>query len=131
MPRQRLRDCACRKQLATFVEPEAAAHLTRTHSRARRIVKNVLIGLALLLSLLNPRQDLRGSHWIVRPSGERNLVSLGSRQERSAQLGSLVAVLVLETTGTQEWTLDRDDAVKRLAEAYGTDAADEIGALLK
>lgn len=51
--------------------------------------------------------------------------------ERSAQLGSLVAVLVLETVGTQEWTLDRDDAVKRLAEAYGTDAADEIGALLK
>lgn len=51
--------------------------------------------------------------------------------ERSAQLGSLVAVLVLETVGTQEWSLDRDDAVKRLADAYGTDAADEIGALLK
>ncbi|MBP1159280.1 MULTISPECIES: carbohydrate kinase family protein [Rhodococcus] len=57
--------------------------------------------------------------------------SAGLGLERSAQLGSLVAVLVLETTGTQEWTLDRDDAVKRLAEAYGTDAADEIGALLK
>ncbi|MFG1785060.1 carbohydrate kinase family protein [Rhodococcus oryzae] len=57
--------------------------------------------------------------------------SAGLGLERSAQLGSLVAVLVLETTGTQEWTLDRDEAVKRLAEAYGTDAADEIGALLK
>ncbi|AQA21022.1 adenosine kinase [Rhodococcus sp. MTM3W5.2] len=57
--------------------------------------------------------------------------SAGLGLERSAQLGSLVAVLVLETVGTQEWTLDRDDAVKRLAEAYGTDAADEIGALLK
>ncbi|MET4613701.1 adenosine kinase [Rhodococcus sp. PvR044] len=57
--------------------------------------------------------------------------SAGLGLERSAQLGSLVAVLVLETTGTQEWTLDRDDAVKRLAEAYGTDAADEIGALLE
>ncbi|WP_027500066.1 carbohydrate kinase family protein [Rhodococcus sp. UNC363MFTsu5.1] len=57
--------------------------------------------------------------------------SAGLSLERSAQLGSLVAVLVLETVGTQEWTLDRDDAVKRLAEAYGTEAADEIGALLK
>lgn len=50
--------------------------------------------------------------------------------ERAAQLGSFIAVLVLETTGTQEWTLVRDDAVKRLAGAYGTDAADEIAAVL-
>ncbi|GAA4480141.1 carbohydrate kinase family protein [Rhodococcus olei] len=57
--------------------------------------------------------------------------SAGLSIERSAQLGSLVAVLVLETVGTQEWTLDRDDAVKRLSEAYGPEAADEIGALLK
>jgi adenosine kinase len=56
--------------------------------------------------------------------------SAGLSLERSAQLGSLVAVLVLETVGTQEWTLDRDDAVKRLSEAYGPEAADEIGALL-
>ncbi|MFC9788701.1 carbohydrate kinase family protein [Rhodococcus sp. NPDC127528] len=57
--------------------------------------------------------------------------SAGLSLERSAQLGSLVAVLVLETVGTQEWTLDRDDAVKRLSEAYGPEAAEEIGALLK
>ena len=51
--------------------------------------------------------------------------------ERSAQLGSLVAVLVLETVGTQEWSLDRDDALKRLADAYGTEAADEIERALR
>lgn len=39
--------------------------------------------------------------------------------ERSAQLGSLVAVLVLESTGTQEWSWDRDVALARLADAYG------------
>lgn len=50
--------------------------------------------------------------------------------ERAAQLGSLVAVLVLETVGTQEWTFDRDEALKRLAEAYGTAAADEIATIL-
>jgi adenosine kinase len=37
--------------------------------------------------------------------------SAGLGLERSAQLGSLVAVLVLETNGTQEWTWDREGAV--------------------
>jgi adenosine kinase len=50
--------------------------------------------------------------------------------ERSAQLGSLVAVLVLETNGTQQWTWDRDAGLSRLADAYGADSADEIGAAL-
>ncbi|MDT5073694.1 MAG: adenosine kinase [Mycobacterium sp.] len=54
----------------------------------------------------------------------------GLSLERSAQLASLVAVLVLEATGPQEWTWDRDVAVKRLAEAYGPEAAQEIGATL-
>ncbi|TNC23882.1 carbohydrate kinase family protein [Amycolatopsis alkalitolerans] len=50
--------------------------------------------------------------------------------ERSAQLGSLIAVLVLETIGTQEWQLDRANGLKRIADAYGTDAAVEIGEVL-
>ena len=57
--------------------------------------------------------------------------SAGLSLERSAQLGSLVAVLVLESTGTQEWSWDRDAAVARLAGAYGDEAAHEIGAALK
>ncbi|OXR44057.1 Adenosine kinase [Nocardia cerradoensis] len=54
----------------------------------------------------------------------------GLSLQRSAQLGSLTAVLVLETVGTQEWSLDRDDALRRLRGAYGPEAADELGALL-
>ena len=50
--------------------------------------------------------------------------------ERSAQLGSLVAVLVLETTGTQNWTWDLKVAKERLAGAYGAEAATEIVAAL-
>jgi adenosine kinase len=46
--------------------------------------------------------------------------------ERSAQLGSLVAVLVLETTGTQNWTWDLGIAQERLAGAFGAEAASEI-----
>ncbi|MCV7125259.1 carbohydrate kinase family protein [Mycobacterium lacus] len=56
--------------------------------------------------------------------------SAGLSLERSAQLGSLVAVLVLESTGTQQWDWDHTVAVTRLAGAYGEDAAAEIGAVL-
>ncbi|NKQ56522.1 carbohydrate kinase family protein [Amycolatopsis sp. K13G38] len=54
----------------------------------------------------------------------------GLTLERSAQLGSLIAVLVLETVGTQEWQLDPASALKRVSDAYGTDAAVEIGEVI-
>ena len=54
----------------------------------------------------------------------------GLSLERSAQLAALVATLVLEAPGPQEWSGDRDDGVARLAEAYGRAAADEINAAL-
>ncbi|MCB0923089.1 MAG: carbohydrate kinase family protein [Mycobacterium sp.] len=56
--------------------------------------------------------------------------SAGLDLERSAQLGSLVAVLVLETTGTQNWTWDLAIATARLADAYGPDAAADITSVL-
>jgi adenosine kinase len=56
--------------------------------------------------------------------------SAGLSLERSAQLASMVATLVLEAPGPQEWTWDRDAAVKRLADAYGADAGAEIAAAL-
>ncbi|TVT53685.1 carbohydrate kinase family protein [Amycolatopsis rhizosphaerae] len=51
--------------------------------------------------------------------------------ERAAQLGSLIAVLVLETVGTQEWQLDWASGLKRLGEAYGPDAATDIAAAFR
>ena len=56
--------------------------------------------------------------------------SAGLSLERAAQLGSLVAVLVLETTGTQNWTWNLDVANSRLADAYGAAAAEEIATAL-
>ncbi|HUR76265.1 MAG TPA: carbohydrate kinase family protein [Sporichthya sp.] len=46
--------------------------------------------------------------------------------ERSAQLGSLLAAHVVETVGTQEYTLDRASFLKRFGAAYGSDAAAEV-----
>ena len=39
----------------------------------------------------------------------------GLSLERAAQLASLVATLVLEAPGPQEWTWDRDDAITQAA----------------
>jgi adenosine kinase len=50
----------------------------------------------------------------------------GLTMERSAQLGSLMATLTLETVGTQEYDLDHLTARVRLADCYGDEAAIEI-----
>jgi adenosine kinase len=56
--------------------------------------------------------------------------SAGLSLERSAQLASLVATLVLEAPGPQEWKWDRDAGITRLSDAYGPDAGAEIAAAL-
>lgn len=54
----------------------------------------------------------------------------GLSLERAAQLASLVATLVLEAPGPQEWTLDKEAALQRISAAYGADAAGEIAEAL-
>ena len=46
--------------------------------------------------------------------------------ERAAQVGCLLATLVLETVGTQEYEVHPDVFVKRLAESYGDAAAEDV-----
>jgi adenosine kinase len=53
-------------------------------------------------------------------------IGWGLSLERSAQVGSLVAALVLESAGGQEYDIRAEDFAKRFAGAYGTDAAAEI-----
>jgi adenosine kinase len=53
-------------------------------------------------------------------------LSWGLSLERSAQVGSLLATLVLETIGTQEYSVQGDEFIKRLADSYGDNAADEV-----
>lgn len=50
---------------------------------------------------------------------------------RCAEVGCLLATLVLETMGTQEYTLDHAGFLARLATTYGDDAAVEVGPFLK
>ena len=50
----------------------------------------------------------------------------GLSWERSAQVGSLLATMVLETVGTQEYAVEPADFAERLAESYGDDCAAEV-----
>ncbi|WP_433079266.1 carbohydrate kinase family protein [Dactylosporangium sp. CA-052675] len=59
-------------------------------------------------------------------SGFFAALSWGLSLERAAQVGSMVAALVLETVGPQEYAIQRDEFTKRIADTYGDAAADEI-----
>lgn len=51
--------------------------------------------------------------------------------ERAAQVGCMLATLVIETVGTQEYELRRGHFMERFTKAYGDDAAAEVEAHLQ
>lgn len=59
-------------------------------------------------------------------SGFLAAISWGLSLERAAQLGNIMAVHALETTGTQEYQLHPEPLTARFAAAYGDQAAAEI-----
>jgi len=54
----------------------------------------------------------------------------GLSLERCAQLGSMIATYVIETTGTQEYRFTKAEFTARFSDAYGAEAAAEIAAHL-
>ena len=50
----------------------------------------------------------------------------GLSWQRAAEVGSLLATLVIETVGTQEYAVSKDDFADRLAESYGDECAAEV-----
>lgn len=50
----------------------------------------------------------------------------GVSLERAAQVGCMLATLVIETVGTQEYTLRRTHFMDRFTKAYGDEAASEV-----
>lgn len=55
----------------------------------------------------------------------------GASLERAAQVGCMLATLVIETVGTQEYTLARGPFLERFTKAYGEEAAAEVRAHLR
>jgi adenosine kinase len=54
----------------------------------------------------------------------------GLSLEHCAQLGSMIATYVIETTGTQEYRFTRDEFITRFRDAYGDESAAAISAHL-
>ena len=50
----------------------------------------------------------------------------GLSWQRAAEVGSLLATMVLESVGTQEYTVEKSSFADRLAESYGDDCAAEV-----
>ncbi len=57
-------------------------------------------------------------------------IAWGLPLERSAQLGCMLATLVIETLGTQEYELRRGHFMERFTKAYGEEAAADVRAHL-
>jgi adenosine kinase len=55
-------------------------------------------------------------------------VQWGVGDERAAQLGCMLATLVIESVGTQEHKLEPESFLERFSEAYGSDSAAEVAA---
>ena len=53
-------------------------------------------------------------------------LAAGLGHRHAAELGSMLATYVIETVGTQEYTLGKARFLTRLADAYGQQSADEI-----
>ncbi|GGO58518.1 carbohydrate kinase family protein [Streptomyces lasiicapitis] len=53
-------------------------------------------------------------------------LSWGVSHERAAQVGCMLATLVIETTGTQEYELHRAQFMERFTKQYGDEAAAEV-----
>src|SRR3954447_12082530 len=61
-------------------------------------------------------------------AGFLTAVAWGLGHERAAQVGSMLATLVIETVGTQEYDLGSAHFLERFESAYGADAATEVKA---
>lgn len=58
-------------------------------------------------------------------------IAWGLSDERSAQVGSLLATYVIETVGTQEYEFSQQQFLDRLASAYGAEAAADVAPHLR
>ncbi|GAA0244437.1 carbohydrate kinase family protein [Cryptosporangium japonicum] len=63
-------------------------------------------------------------------AGFLTALSWGLDLRRAAEVGNLLATYVLETVGTQEYSVDTTEFVKRLGDDYGDRAAEEVAAHL-
>lgn len=94
-----------------------------------RISRRAEDGTVQVLEVATPKEEAKADPTGVGDAFRAGFIaslSWGTGEELAAQVGCMLATLVIETIGTQEYDLGRGRFLERFAVAYGTDAAREV-----
>ena len=94
-----------------------------------RITRRTEDGEVHALEVATPKEEAKADPTGVGDAFRAGFIaglSWGAGEELAAQVGCMLATLVIETVGPQEYDLSRGRFVERFAVAYGSDAAREV-----
>ncbi|WP_194917868.1 carbohydrate kinase family protein [Catenulispora rubra] len=94
-----------------------------------RITRRTEDGDVQVLEVATPKEEAKSDPTGVGDAFRAGFIaglSWGTGEELAAQVGCMLATLVIETIGTQEYDLSRGRFLERFSVAYGTAAASEV-----
>ena len=103
--------------------------VTTLGAQGVRITRLEEDGSVYTLEVPTPKEELKADPTGVGDAFRAGFIaglSWGAGEERAAQVGCMLATLVIETVGTQEYDLLRGHFLERFAIAYGDDAAADV-----
>jgi len=110
------------------------ARVTTLGAQGVRISRREEDGSISVLEVPTPKEELKADPTGVGDAFRAGFIaalSWGAGEERAAQVGCMLATLVIETVGTQGYDLRRGHFLERFAIAYGDDAASEVASHLR
>jgi len=105
------------------------ARVVTLGSQGVRISRRAEDGTVQVLEVATPKEEAKADPTGVGDAFRAGFIaglSWGTGEELAAQVGCMLATLVIETIGTQEYDLSRGRFLERFAIAYGSDAAREV-----
>lgn len=119
---------------AEEVLDRVGTRVTTLGTEGVRIVKRLADGTLDIVEVAPPKEERKSDPTGVGDAFRAGFIaglSWGVSTERAAQVGCMLATLVIETIGTQEYELGRDRFLDRFGAAYGTEAAVEVAKHLR
>jgi adenosine kinase len=114
---------------AAEIQRRVTVRVTTLGAEGVRITWHGADGALETLEVAPPKEEVRADPTGVGDGFRAGFVaglSWGVGMERAAQVGCMLATLVIETVGPQEYDLSRGHFLERFATAYGDDARDEV-----
>ena len=105
------------------------ARVTTLGANGVRISRRTADGTVDVLEVGTPKEETKADPTGVGDAFRAGFIaglSWGAGEERAAQVGCMLATLVIETIGTQEYDLGRGRFLERFVVAYGDDAGREV-----